>query len=105
MRKARKYPANHQESSLFLLKNYSLLLTLKIKGVWDKGRYQVVENYVVFRTLSDLLPLDDFGFLLRKEGIMAKPCSIQTLLLGSFSIASLTQKSAHLSASCLNVSI
>ena len=96
---------NHQESSLFLLKDFSLLLTLKIKGVGEKGRYQVVENYVVFRTLSDLLPLDDFGSLLKNEGIMAKPCSIQTLLLGSFAIASLTQKSAYLSASCLNGSI
>lgn len=44
--KARKYPEDCQESSLFLLKDSSLLLSLKIKRVGEKGRYQVVENHV-----------------------------------------------------------
>ena len=44
--KVRKYPEDCQESSLFLLKDSSLLLSLKIKRVGEKVRYQVVENHV-----------------------------------------------------------
>lgn len=103
--KARKYPVDCQESSLFLLEDSSLLLSLKIKGVGEKGRHQVVENHVASQNFVRS-PSSRWVWLpSKKEGNKAKPCSIQTLLLGSFAIASLTQKSARLSASCLNGSI